>query len=328
MEQQQFSFFQEGRGLAIRSARPDAGAAARCRAAAEALVKHIQKKHAGADGMLILPPTRRRLAMADSIRREALRLEQIHGALLTLARMHEDGTMTPMLREITSVAAVERVLFDGGPEHPLRPIFEQSKRNESQGEKAARMEREALLKGIPGFVPTPAPVAVQLVRFAGVEAGDKILEPSAGAGAIIDALLQQNLNLQISYCELNCYLLDALRAKYEGRPGVHFATRDLFDLAITGEARFHRVVMNPPFENGRDIEHVRKAYQSLRPGGMLAAIVSEGAFSRADRKAGEFRNFLRTHDADTVSLPTDAFKTSGTRVQCRMVRIRARGELR
>jgi hypothetical protein len=93
---------------------------------------------------------------------------------------------------------------------------------------------------------------------------------------------------------------------------------------LQSDSRFHRIVMNPTFERGRDIEQVLRTYHSLRPGGIVAAIVSEGAFSRTDRKGAKFRDFLRTHEADTISLPPDSFKRSGTRVQCRMVRVRAR----
>ncbi len=33
------------------------------------------------------------------------------------------------------------------------------------------------------------------------------------------------------------------------------------------EPRFDRALMNPPFENGQDIAHVRHAFQVLKPGG-------------------------------------------------------------
>jgi hypothetical protein len=46
--------------------------------------------------------------------------------------------------------------------------------------------------------------------------------------------------------------------------------------------------MNPPFENGQDMEHVQKAYELLAPGGRLIAITSAGPFFRSDRKSLAF----------------------------------------
>ena len=40
-----------------------------------------------------------------------------------------------------------------------------------------------------GFFPTPAPLAAQIVEMAGVNSGEFVLEPSAGTGRIVDALL-------------------------------------------------------------------------------------------------------------------------------------------
>ena len=50
--------------------------------------------------------------------------------------------------------------------------------------------------------------------------------------------------------------------------------------------------MNPPFSNRRDIEHVRHAYELLKPGGRIVAIMGEGSFFGSDKKATEFREWL------------------------------------
>jgi predicted RNA methylase len=127
----------------------------------------------------------------------------------------------------------------------------------------------------------------------------------------------------VSYCELNFYLLDVLRLKYADRANVHFVTRDFEELDLQEfKTRFDRIIMNPPFERGRDIDHVLRAYNLLAHGGLLAAIVSEGGFCRQDKKAQAFREFLKSHNASTLELPRDSFKASGTRVSCRIVRVK------
>lgn len=75
--------------------------ALKCRAAAAAMQKHIDAKHSSANNMLALPPTRKRIQDADSIRGSAIRLEQIQRTLFRLAEMHETGTISPELRDLT-----------------------------------------------------------------------------------------------------------------------------------------------------------------------------------------------------------------------------------
>jgi len=73
-----------------------------------------------------------------------------------------------------------------------------------------------------------------------------------------------------------------------------------------------RVLMNPPFEKGQDIDHVRKAFDALKPGGRLVAVMSPGPFFRSDRKAAEFRRWFSGLGGRKVELPNGAFKASGT----------------
>ena len=56
--------------------------------------------------------------------------------------------------------------------------------------------------------------------------------------------------------------------------------------------QYDRIVMNPPFSEGRDIQHVRHAYELLKPGGRLVAIMGESAFTNQSRRATEFREWL------------------------------------
>ena len=72
--------------------------------------------------------------------------------------------------------------------------------------------------------------------------------------------------------------------------------------------------MNPPFENLQDVDHVMKAYNNLKDGGRIVAIMSESPFFRSDKKSTDFLEWL-----DTVGwsekLPEgsfkDALKTTG-----------------
>lgn len=302
----------------------DNAAARKCRSAADALEKHILAKHDSANRMLAQPPTRKRLQEADTHRKEAIRLQRIQFTLRRLAEMHEKGSIAPALAGLASRAAVEHALFSESQNSTLRALYDSTDCPETGATVALRLEREAMLMRIPGFFPTPPDIAEQLMEFAGLGEVKTVLEPSAGSGCLIDMVRQQHPGIVIYYCEINCFLLEILRAKYEKSGEVHFIGRDCFDLdPVIFQPRFDAIVLNPPFERGDDAAHVLHACKFLAPGGILAAIVSDGVFARKDKKATAFRDFLRDSTADIAGLPVDAFKPSGTGVRCRMVRIRA-----
>ncbi len=66
--------------------------------------------------------------------------------------------------------------------------------------------------------------------------------------------------------------------------------------------------MNPPFENGQEIEHVQHGFEQLAGGGRLVSVMSVGPFFRTDKKAEQFRTWLQDLDHDIEDLPEDAFK--------------------
>ena len=67
---------------------------------------------------------------------------------------------------------------------------------------------------------------------------------------------------------------------------------------------YDRIVMNPPFENGQDIEHVQHAYSLLRSNGRLVSVMSEGPFFRSDQQSVAFRDWLDDRGARRNNFPT------------------------
>ena len=92
-------------------------------------------------------------------------------------------------------------------------------------------------------------------------------------------------------------------------------------LVLNGElGQFDRIVMNPPFERGADIEHIRHAYAKLSPGGRLVAICAQ----RPAPAGGAGRALLR----NWIDLPAGSFKETGDkreRRHCRDRRMRTAG---
>ncbi len=81
----------------------------------------------------------------------------------------------------------------------------------------------------------------------------------------------------------------------------------------------NRILMNPPFEQGQDADHVRKAYSHLARDGKMASVLGEGTFIRDDRKSETFRACLRTVGAHVEKLPEKSFHSSGTDVATRFI---------
>jgi len=139
----------------------------------------------------------------------------------------------------------------------------------------------------PQLFPTPAPLAARMVAAADIQSGMRVLEPSAGTGSLLEAIVNVagaadavGKAASVVAVEINATLANALRVR-----------RHLAELVICSDflsikagevyarievGRFDRVVMNPPFERGADIEHIRHALTFLAPGGRLVALCADG----------------------------------------------------
>jgi hypothetical protein len=167
-----------------------------------------------------------------------------------------------------------------------------------------------------GFFRTPPTVTRKLLGYLDCGIADyNWLEPEAGDGAIVRVLIEEGFMPDRIYCiEQNAKRCDSLRAL-----GVHIACGDFMRYKHSSGLVFNRILMNPPFEQGQDADHVRKAYTHLAKGGRMAAIVCEGIFFRLDNKAQAFRKWLKSVGAYDEQLPDKSFHESGTDVATRFI---------
>lgn len=119
------------------------------------------------------------------------------------------------------------------------------------------------------FYPTPACLAQRAVELAEIGPTDDVLEPSAGTGGLAD-FMPKGRTTCIEVSELRCAILKA--KGYE--------TRCADFLSITN-VMADRIVMNPPFDQGRWKAHLEHAATVLRPGGRIVAILPAGARNSA-----------------------------------------------
>lgn len=162
----------------------------------------------------------------------------------------------------------------------------------------------------PSLFPTPCDVAARMVEALGLFDGCSVLEPSAGTGALIDSLLLAGAEAySIHALDVNRGLCYRLRERLPALGMVTCADFGVSDLGYMGQ--FDRVIMNPPFEKGADVAHIRHALPMLKRGGVLVALHADGP-----RQAQALEGF------EVVErLPSGTF--SGTGVRSVMVRWRA-----
>jgi len=173
-----------------------------------------------------------------------------------------------------------------------------------------------------GFFETPLALATQLVRMACVSSKHRCLEPSAGTGRIVDALLA--MGADVWAVERDRARLTELTAK-ASKPGSKLRTSDVDDFMSyeptygNGSVKsFDRIVMNPPFAKvglGDHLDHVRHAAEDLlAPGGILVSVLPSSVTFRRDKRHVAFRAWVDRVGGTITPLPEGSFKASGTGV--------------
>jgi hypothetical protein len=180
----------------------------------------------------------------------------------------------------------------------------------AQGKKkSGRNNREGV-----DYYATPEPIGYKMVEWAGIRPGDKVLEPSAGHGAIARFFPDtSDRTLVEPSAEL------ATRAVLSS-PGADVKQHRFEDLHIVN--KYDAIVMNPPFGAGGStaIAHIAKAATHLRDGGRIVALIPEGP--AADKK---FNAFMESEAAKgiyqvgNVRLPQSTFERAGTKINSRVV---------
>jgi predicted RNA methylase len=182
----------------------------------------------------------------------------------------------------------------------------------------------------PQLFPTPPELARRMVQIAGgiTLAGQRILEPSAGTGVLLEAVWNAVAGadyVRTVAVEVNaplCALLEESRTRrVDAHPDSHPVIRADFLTCGDELGRFDAIVMNPPFADRQDIRHVTHALKFLKPGGRLVTILSAGLTFRSDRLTSDLRDWIEAHGGTIEPLPPDTFMESGTGVNTVLVTV-------
>jgi len=277
--------------------------------------------------------TQKRLAQANHARFEGARLERTQKALYKLADLADNNNMPDNLKRIKSkkhvydlMAETREPVNNGyhqyivGTGEPYKETPEtlalwsllDDETPEQKQEKELQRKIEGLqFSNIAGYFPTPDKVISLMLDYADINDQDRVLEPSAGSGAIADAV--KPLCKVVEVLEVNYTLREILQAKGHSLVGQDFMQWESLTPC------HDKILMNPPFENLQDIEHIQHAYYSLAGGGRLVSIMSSSAFFRSDAKSKAFQAWFDDLSGERIDLPENSFKESGTNVNTIMV---------
>lgn len=164
------------------------------------------------------------------------------------------------------------------------------------------------------YYATAEPLGLKAVEWADIKPGEKVLEPSAGHGAIARFFPEQT---DVTLIEPS-YTLSQRAALSNGTANI--INEDFEQHHVTN--KYDAIVMNPPYGHGGKtaIEHLGKAARHLREGGRVVAILPRGglADTRLDTFLSEEGN-ANLHTVADIELPSVAFERAGTSVATRVL---------
>lgn len=213
-------------------------------------------------------------------------------------------------------------------ERPAAPRGE-DKNGPSEAEMATAAMKESLRAGVavvsaPQLFPTPPELAARMVREANIQPGHRVLEPSAGTGNLLRAIADLERDTyrpgetaHVVAVEISAQLAHILPKWF----AAEVITADFLSLSPEGRTPglFDRIIMNPPFAKGADVDHIRHAWRFLKPGGRLVALCADGPRQRETLKP-----WAEEMGGAYESLGSDVFKDQGTSVLVALIVIEVR----
>jgi len=244
----------------------------------------------------------------SNVGRHRVRAHMTGGSVIGVYLTDQKRTDPPKIEDSMSAPPVmpapERDISDIRPAYkaPAPTIFDGMKESLRAGVQVVTANQ---------LFPTPATLAARMVELAEISAGQCVLEPSAGTGNLVSAVLDA-VDTEVLAYEINQDLSARLSYKF---PSHKLQVRCKDFLSVDDfMGQYERVIMNPPFENGSDIRHIEHAVKFLRPGGRLVAICANGPRQR--EKLMPLAD--QWHD-----LPPGTFAESGTMVNSALLVINA-----
>lgn len=171
------------------------------------------------------------------------------------------------------------------------------------------------------FYPTPPAVVKKILNQCYIAEGDKVLEPSAGEGALTFAIAEKGVSVDaIEVHPERCQTIERAMVK-----GVRVQCRNF--LQMRANPNYDWVIMNPPFYGTHWMDHVLHAFEFLKDGGSLMAILPISAEIGETARHVAFRKWASKYCSSWRGvhfndLPAESFASSGTRINTCWVHLR------
>jgi hypothetical protein len=161
------------------------------------------------------------------------------------------------------------------------------------------------------FFATPKELVDELVFQAQIEPFHRILEPSAGQGAIINGCSELFPGIKQIDC---CELMDVNRIFLNKIDAALIIADDFLTLPEAFNNKYDRIIANPPFSKNQDIDHIYKMFDCLKESGRIVTVASSHWVNSTNKKEMEFKQWLKLKNADYYEIEPGRFKESGTMV--------------
>lgn len=276
------------------------------------------------------PPTRKRVNEYLSRKREVRPLIVMQDKLLALASARESLTLDPILSGLQSKVALDWLIYrDRMPR--ADDISEETAYNNlvkagvssanyeavraaflvlgnpdagrvSKEDELEEKRLEVALREYDDYFPTSMRwLQDKMIDAADIQREDIILEPSAGTGHLAQAIRAAYPDNKLICIErvwdfvviLELQKFDTIHGDF-----------------LEGNERADVILMNPPFTNMADIEHVYHAFEQLNSGGRLVSIMSVAPFFNQQKRAAAFRQWFSKNGGHMEKLREGAFKES------------------
>lgn len=208
------------------------------------------------------------------------------------------------------------------PTVELHRLIRENSKNESEYKQLMDSLKQSVLTAF--YTPPAVTEALSDVLKEHKIVPDKVLEPSAGIGAFVDSILENNPKADVMAFEKDLltgkilhHLHPEQKVRIEGFEKIEKPFNDYFDLAISNIPFGDVAVFDPSYTAQKGMKALVtkrihnyffvKALDTVRDGGLVAFITSRGVL---DAKNNSAARFMMLHHADVVSavrLPNKLF---------------------
>ena len=208
------------------------------------------------------------------------------------------------------------------PTVELHRLIRENSRNESEYKQLMDSLKQSVLTAF--YTPPSVTEALADALKEHKVIPEKVLEPSAGIGAFVDAVLENNPKADVMAFEKDLltgkilhHLHPEQKVRIEGFEKIEKPFNDYFDLAISNIPFGDVAVFDPSYNAQKGMKAICtkrihnyffvKALDTVRDGGLVAFITSQGVLNAKNNSAARFMMLRHADVVSAIRLPNNLF---------------------